>query len=145
MNTNGYTIYHKDFVPKLLAGRWSVAARYGDLYLFASTLAQLDNSSNTTFINVTTELDLLGEYDGDYVEREIIKEVLDIGALGFNHPYAEFDEEGIATAGLTAVQLDAMVDSLITDVPVGKEIRLSKPQGAYLYYSRFRALQEEGA
>ena len=52
--------------------------------------------------------------------------------MGFNHPYSE---EG---TGLTAQQLDDMVDSLLTSNQLGSEIQMSKPQGRYLYDTRFK-------
>ena len=60
--------------------------------------------------------------------------VVDISSLGFNYPY---DEEG---TGLTAAELDAMVDGLLAPEPppTADEVQISKPQASYLYETRFK-------
>jgi hypothetical protein len=60
--------------------------------------------------------------------------VLDLASMGFNHPY---NEEG---TGLTAEQLNAMVDSLLspTPPPTSDEVWISKVQADYLYETRFK-------
>jgi len=60
--------------------------------------------------------------------------VVDIASLGFNHPY---DEEG---TGLTAAELDAMVDGLLAPEPppTDAEVWISKAQASYLYDTRFK-------
>ncbi len=65
--------------------------------------------------------------------------VLDIASLGFNHPY---DEDG---TGLTAEQLNVMVDSLLspTPPPTADEVWISKVQADYLYETRFKPTESE--
>ena len=60
--------------------------------------------------------------------------VVDIASLGFNHPY---DDEG---TGLTAAELDAMVDGLLAPEPppTDAEVWISKAQASYLYDTRFK-------
>ena len=60
--------------------------------------------------------------------------VLDLASLGFNYPYDEF------VIGLTAEQLDAMVDSLLSPMPPpsDSEVWISKVQADYLYETRFK-------
>ena len=60
--------------------------------------------------------------------------VVDISSLGFNYPY---DEEG---TGLTAAELDAMVDGLLAPEPppTDSEVWISKAQASYLYETRFK-------
>ena len=60
--------------------------------------------------------------------------VVDISSLGFNYPY---DDEG---TGLTAAELDAMVDGLLAPEPppTDSEVWISKAQASYLYETRFR-------
>ena len=60
--------------------------------------------------------------------------VVDIASLGFNHPY---DDEG---TGLTAAELDAMVDGLLAPEPppTDSEVWISKAQASYLYETRFK-------
>ena len=60
--------------------------------------------------------------------------VVDIASLGFNYPY---DEEG---TGLTAAELDAMVDGLLAPEPppTDSEVWISKAQASYLYETRFK-------
>lgn len=60
--------------------------------------------------------------------------VVDIASLGFNYPY---DDEG---TGLTAEELDAMVDALLAPEPppTGAEVWISKAQASYLYETRFK-------
>jgi hypothetical protein len=64
--------------------------------------------------------------------------VLDLASLGFNHPYSE------AGAGLTAEQLNAMVDGLLspTPPPTADEVWISKVQADYLYETRFKPVDE---
>jgi hypothetical protein len=54
--------------------------------------------------------------------------------LGFNYPY---DEEG---TGLTAAELDLMVDALLAPEPppTDAEVWISKAQASYLYDTRFK-------
>ena len=54
---------------------------------------------------------------------------VDIASLGFNYPY---DDEG---TGLTAEELDAMVDALLAPEPppTADEVQISKAQASYLY------------
>ena len=60
--------------------------------------------------------------------------IVDIASLGFNHPY---DDEG---TGLTAAELDAMVDGLLAPEPppTDSEVWISKAQASYLYETRFK-------
>ena len=60
--------------------------------------------------------------------------VVDIASLGFNYPY---DDEG---TGLTAAELDVMVDSLLAPEPppTDAEVWISKAQASYLYDTRFK-------
>ena len=60
--------------------------------------------------------------------------VVDISSLGFNYPY---NEEG---TGLTAEELDAMVDGLLAPEPppTDSEVWISKAQASYLYETRFK-------
>ena len=60
--------------------------------------------------------------------------VVDIASLGFNYPY---DDEG---TGLTAAELDAMVDALLAPEPppTDAEVWISKAQASYLYETRFK-------
>jgi len=60
--------------------------------------------------------------------------VVDISSLGFNYPY---DDEG---TGLTAAELDAMVDGLLAPEPppTDSEVWISKAQASYLYETRFK-------
>jgi hypothetical protein len=64
--------------------------------------------------------------------------VLDLASLGFNHPYNEDD------TGLTAEQLNAMVDGLLspTPPPTADEVWISKVQADYLYETRFKPVYE---
>ena len=64
--------------------------------------------------------------------------VLDLASLGFNYPYREDD------TGLTAGQLDSMVDSLLsqTPPPSDSEVWISKVQADYLYETRFKPAPE---
>ena len=65
--------------------------------------------------------------------------VVDIASMGFNHP---FDVEG---TGLTAEQLDVMVDGLLAPEPppTTDEVQLSKVQARYLYETRFKPVEAE--
>ena len=60
--------------------------------------------------------------------------VVDISSLGFKYPY---DDEG---TGLTAAELDAMVDGLLAPEPppTDSEVWISKAQASYLYETRFK-------
>ena len=66
--------------------------------------------------------------------------VVDIASLGFNHPY---NEEG---TGLTAEELDAMVDGLLAPEPppTDSEVWISKAQASYLYETRFKPDDDGG-
>jgi len=66
--------------------------------------------------------------------------VVDIASLGFNHPY---DDEG---TGLTAAELDAMVDGLLAPEPppTDSEVWISKAQASYLYETRFKPDDDGG-
>jgi len=66
--------------------------------------------------------------------------VVDIASLGFNHPY---NEEG---TGLTAAELDAMVDGLLAPEPppTDSEVWISKAQASYLYETRFKPDDDGG-
>ena len=66
--------------------------------------------------------------------------VVDIASLGFNHPY---NEEG---TGLTAEELDAMVDGLLAPEPppTDSEVWISKAQASYLYGTRFKPDDDGG-
>jgi len=63
--------------------------------------------------------------------------VIKIVDMGFNHP---FDEEN---TGLTAAQLDAMVDNLLSPdtIQTGAEVQISKVQANYLYETRFKPIE----
>ena len=60
--------------------------------------------------------------------------VVDIASLGFNYPY---NDEG---TGLTAAELDVMVDGLLAPEPppTSDEVQISKAQASYLYETRFK-------
>jgi hypothetical protein len=64
--------------------------------------------------------------------------ILDLASLGFNHPYSE------ESTGLTAQQLNAMVDGLLspTPPPTADEVWISKVQADYLYETRFKPVEE---
>ena len=66
--------------------------------------------------------------------------VVDIASLGFNYPY---DDEG---TGLTAAELDAMVDALLAPEPppTADEVQISKAQASYLYETRFKPDDDGG-
>ena len=66
--------------------------------------------------------------------------VVDISSLGFNYPY---DDEG---TGLTAAELDAMVDGLLAPEPppTDSEVWISKAQASYLYETRFKPDDDGG-
>jgi hypothetical protein len=66
--------------------------------------------------------------------------VVDLASLGFNHPFAEGAE------GLTAEQLDSMVDSLFSPVPppTNAEVRIRQDQSDYIYLTRFKPTNTEG-
>ena len=66
-------------------------------------------------------------------------EVVDLASLGFNHPY---NDEG---TGLTAEELNAMVDSLLAPEPppTDSEVWISKVQADYLYETRFKPTDTE--
>ncbi len=66
--------------------------------------------------------------------------VVDIASLGFNYPY---NEEG---TGLTAEELDAMVDGLLAPEPppTDSEVWISKAQASYLYETRFKPDDDGG-
>ena len=66
--------------------------------------------------------------------------VVDIASLGFNYPY---NEEG---TGLTAAELDAMVDGLLAPEPppTDAEVWISKAQASYLYDTRFKPDDDGG-
>ena len=63
--------------------------------------------------------------------------VIKIVDMGFNHP---FDADG---TGLTAAQLDAYVDNLLSPdtVQTGAEVQISKVQANYLYETRFKPIE----
>jgi hypothetical protein len=65
--------------------------------------------------------------------------VVNLADIPFNHP---FDSEG---QGVTAIQFDAMVDSLLsTDTPfTNDEVQISKTQTEYIYRTRFTQLNNE--
>ena len=60
--------------------------------------------------------------------------VVNLESLGFNHPFAEGAE------GLTAEQLDSMVNSLFatTPPPTAAEVRIRQDQADYIYETRFK-------
>ena len=60
--------------------------------------------------------------------------VVDLASIPFNHPY---DVDGV---GITAAQLDGMVDSLLAPMPPATtdEVQISKVQANYLYETRFK-------
>ena len=66
--------------------------------------------------------------------------VVDLASLGFNHPFTEGAE------GLTAEQLDSMVDSLFDPVPppTAAEVRIRQDQADYIYLTRFKPTDTEG-
>ena len=66
--------------------------------------------------------------------------VVDLASLGFNHPYNE------ENTGLTAAELNAMVDSLLAPEPppTDSEVWISKVQADYLYETRFKPTNTEG-
>ena len=66
--------------------------------------------------------------------------VVDLASLGFNHPFVEGEE------GLTAEQLDSMVNSLFDPVPppTAAEVRIRQDQADYIYETRFKPTNTEG-
>ena len=66
--------------------------------------------------------------------------VVNLASLGFNHPFVEGAE------GLTAEQLDSMVDSLFDPVPppTAAEVRIRQDQADYIYETRFKPTNTEG-
>ena len=66
--------------------------------------------------------------------------IVDLASLGFNHPFVEGAE------GLTAAELDAMVDSLFatTPPPTNAEVRIKEDQADYIYLTRFKPTNTEG-
>ena len=66
----------------------------------------------------------------------MVTAIVDIDAMGFNHPYVEDAE------GLTVEALNQYVDYLLT-VLSADEVKLSKSQGQYLYETRFKPIQTE--
>jgi hypothetical protein len=60
--------------------------------------------------------------------------IVNLASMGFNHPF-----EADAT-GMTAEQLDAIVDRLLDPVPpaTADEVQISKVQANYLYETRFK-------
>ncbi len=59
--------------------------------------------------------------------------------IPFNHPYVE------AGAGITAEQLDAIVDRLLAPEPpvTADEVQISIPMADYLYETRFKPTELE--
>ena len=66
--------------------------------------------------------------------------VVDIASLGFNYPYDEAD------TGLTAAEIDLMVDALLAPEPppTAGEVQISKAQASYLYETRFKPDDDDG-
>ena len=64
--------------------------------------------------------------------------IVDLASIPFNHP---FDPDGV---GITAAQLDSMVDSLLSPIPPATtdEVQISKAQARYLYETRFKPAEE---
>jgi hypothetical protein len=64
--------------------------------------------------------------------------IVDLASMGFNYP---FDAEN---TGLTAEQLDAMVDELLADTPppTSDEVWISKAQANYIRKTRFPDTEE---
>jgi hypothetical protein len=60
--------------------------------------------------------------------------IVDLASMGFNHP---FDADA---TGITAEQLDAIVDRLLDPIPpaTADEVQISKVQANYLYETRFK-------
>ena len=60
--------------------------------------------------------------------------VVELASIPFNYP---FDVDGV---GMTAAQLDGMVDSLLAPEPPATtdEVQISKVQANYLYETRFK-------
>lgn len=109
-----YTIYNKKLAPDELKSKQIHAPTYTDKSIADS-------------IDV-----LLFVYTLEDVTGTPADNIIDVAAMGFNHPYSEEGE------GLTAEQLDGMVDNLLTSNQLGSEIQMSKPQGRYLYDTRFK-------
>ena len=65
--------------------------------------------------------------------------VVDLASLGFNYPFVEGAE------GLTAAELDEMVDSLFNPLPppTAAEVRIRQDQADYLYETRFKPTDTE--
>ena len=108
-----YYVYHKKWVPELVAARHEYPAVYGDLRLFVSG-----------------------------IERETgipPDNLIDVAAMGFNHPY---DAE---STGLTAEQLLALFASISDPnyVHTGAEGQLLTPQGKYIQKILFPPTDEE--
>ena len=103
-----YTIYNKNSAPQALLTRYPKAAMYAD---------------GTVYLFGDTLESLTG------TPAPVI---IDIAAMGFNYPYAEGAE------GMTELELNTMVDSLLADKVTGSEVQMSHAQGRYLYDTRFR-------
>ena len=112
--SNIYTIYNKELAPEALVAKQPQAPTYHDTNLASS-------------IDV-----LLFVYTLEDVTGVAADSIVSLADMGFNHPYSEDGE------GLTAVQLDATVDQYLTGVQFGSEVQVSKPQGQYLYDTRFK-------
>ena len=102
-----YTIYAVQNCPTEMLTKYPTPATYaeGKLYLFGENLQEVAGIEPA--------------------------EIVDIEAMGFNHPYVEGE------AGLTAAELDAHVDRLLGILGEG-EVSLSNSQGRHLYDTRFK-------
>ena len=102
-----YTIYVVQHVPEAMLAKYPTPALYaeGKLYLFGENLKEVSGSEPVS--------------------------IVDIDAMGFNHPYVEGEE------GLTAVTLNEYVDYLL-NILGSDEVKLSKAQGQFLYETRFK-------
>ena len=65
--------------------------------------------------------------------------VVDLKSMPFNHPYVE------GNAGLTAVQLDGIVDRLLAPEPpaTSDEVQISLQMADYIYETRFKPAATE--
>ena len=108
-----YYVYDTAQAPEALVAKHPNAAVYGTITLF-----------------VTSHEELTG------VPQEA--GVVDLAAMGLNHPY---DVEG---EGLTAAEFDVVVDGLFAPEPppTAAEVQLSAAQANYIYDTRFKPAEE---
>ena len=108
-----YYVYDTVQAPEALVAKHPNAAVYGSITLF-----------------VTSHEELTG------VPQEA--GVVDLAAMGLNHPY------DVESEGLTAAQFDVVVDGLFAPdpPPTPAEVHLSAAQANYIYDTRFKPADE---